>query len=704
MTPQKHPRRKIPSDTEILKIFDRASRPYLSLRTLLSKMGLGKAYRQSLKDRLETLVRAGELRYAGRNRYARVRQDQMVEGKLHRHPAGFAFVIRPSGPDLFIPPPLVGRATHGDWVLAQITRERPGRNPEGRVVKILRPGMRKFIGTLDKIHQRWGVIPDDPVHGEFLPLSSSSQKSFRDQLCTRCKVLFRIRKKKADILRIFGHEDDPSIDTHVVIARFNLSEGFSKKIERSLANLPRHPGKRTDRRDVMVWTIDPFTAKDFDDAISVERIPQGYRLGVHIADVAHFVRPETPIDREANKRGLSVYLLDTVIPMLPELLSTELCSLRPAEDRWAFSVWMDFDEDGRLIQSRFERTWIHSRARLTYEDAQRMLEGEDPIDAVSVVASPARTLEALRMRLQWASELAHRLRERRMERGSLDFDLPESYVEVLPEGQVLSVRPQKRLWAHRIIEEFMIAANEAVGRFLAANRIPTLFRIHEPPDPTKLENFFRIARTILPIDPERRDTKSLQQILQAVEGKPQEPLLHYLLLRSMKRAGYGVQPQGHFGLASQAYLHFTSPIRRYPDLIVHRTLWEALEGIPGRYSEETLQAIAVHVNQREQMTDEAERELLTLKKLEYMKSKVGNVYEGLVTHVAEFGFFVELVEHLVEGLVPIESLEGKWRMDSEQFELVGPSKTIRIGDLVRVEVVEVHKWRKRMTLRLVESF
>ncbi len=691
------------TEAQILKVLEQTSRPYLSLRAILSALGLEKAHRQALKERLEALVREGKLRYVGRNRYARIQEDRMVEGKLHRHPAGFAFVIRSDGPDLFVPPPLVGRAMHGDWVLAEITRERPGRNPEGRVVKILRPGARRFVGTLTRERGRWGVVPDDPVHGEFVPLAPASRKAFREKLQPRHKVLFRIRKSLAEVIRIFGHEDDPSIDTEVVIARFGLPEEFPKKVERSLAELPRRPGKRRDRRDVFVWTIDPFTAKDFDDAISVERLDRGFRLGVHIADVAYYVRPTTPVDQEARKRGLSVYLLDRVVPMLPELLSNELCSLRPAEDRWAFSVWIVLDEEGRPVQTRFERTVIHSRARLTYEDAQRVIEGEDPVDEVSVVASPAHTLPELRKRLHWASELAHLLRERRMERGSIDFDLPESYVEVLPEGRVLSVRPKERLWAHRIIEELMIAANEAVGRFLASRKVPTLFRVHEPPDPAKLEHFFRIARTIIPVDPERKDAKSLQKILRAAEGLPQEPLLNYLLLRSMKRAGYAAQPYGHFGLASPAYLHFTSPIRRYPDLVVHRTLWAVLEGHPPPYTEEELEAIATHVNEREQIADEAERELLTLKKLEYMKQHTGKVFEGLVTHVAEFGFFVELVEHLVEGLVPVETLEGRWRLDADRYELVGPSVTIRIGDLVRVEVVEVRKWRKRMMLRFIES-
>ncbi len=690
-------RRKGLSEQAVLELFATTPRPYLSLRSVLSALGLSRAHRQALKELLERLVDQGKLRYVGRNRYAVVRQDRMVEGKLHRHPAGFAFVLRRDGPDLFVPPPLVGRAQHGDWVLAEITRERPGRNPEGRVVRILKAGPRRFVGTLRRQNRRWGVVPDDPVHGDFLPLASVSLKTFRNRLQEDFKVLFRLRKGHAEVLEIFGHEDDPSIDTDVVIARFGLPEVFSKRVERFLAEVPRKPGKRKDRRNVFVWTIDPYTARDFDDAISVERREDGFVLGVHIADVSHYVRKDTPLDQEALKRGLSVYLLDRVVPMLPEILSNDLCSLRPAEDRPAFSVWITFDREGRPVRAAFERTLIHSRARLTYEDAQRILDGGDPVDDVSVVASPAHTLPELRKRMAWASELARLLHEQRARRGSLDFDLPETYIEVLAEGTVLAVRPRERLWTHRIIEEFMIAANEAVGRFLAQRKIPTLFRVHEPPDPAKLENFFRIARTVLPEEAASRD---LQRILRAVEGKPQEPLLNYLLLRSMKRAGYVPEPQGHFGLASPAYLHFTSPIRRYPDLVVHRTLLAALQGKPAPYPPETLAEMALHVNEQEQRADEAERELLILKKMEFMKQHVGKVFEGLVTHIADFGFFVELVDFLVEGLVPVETLEGRWRLDPDRYELVGP-EIIRIGDLVTVEVMEVQKWRKRMTLRFV---
>jgi len=687
------------SEKAVLELFAHATRPYLSFRSILSSLGLAKAHRQALKDLLEDLVDQGKLRYVGRNRYALVREDRMVEGKLHRHPAGFAFVLRKDGPDLFIPPPLVGKAQHGDTVLAEITRERPGRNPEGRVVRILKAGPRKFIGTLRRVNRRWGVVPDDPVHGDFLLLSSGSLKTFPNHLQEGFKVLFRLRKGQAEILEIFGHEDDPAMDTDVVIARFGLPEVFPKKVERFLAEVPRKPGKREDRRDVFIWTIDPYTAKDFDDAISVERLEDGFLLGVHIADVSHYVRKDTPLDQEALNRGLSVYLLDRVVPMLPEILSDDLCSLRPGEDRPAFSVWITFDKEGRPVRVAFERTLIHSRARLTYEDAQRILEGGEPEDDVTVVASPAHTLPELRQRMAWARELAHLLHEQRARRGSLDFDLPETYIEVLPEGTVLAVRPKDRLWTHRIIEEFMIAANEAVGRFLAREKVPTLFRVHEPPDPAKLENFFRIARAVLPVEAASKD---LQRILRAAEGKPQEPLLNYLLLRSMKRAGYAPEPQGHFGLASPAYLHFTSPIRRYPDLVVHRTLLAALQGKPAPYTPETLSEIALHVNEQEQRAEEAERELLTLKKMEFMKQHVGKVFEGLVTHIADFGFFVELVDFLVEGLVPVETLPGRWRMDPDNYELVGP-ETIRIGELVTVEVVEVQKWRKRMILRLLEK-
>ena len=610
---------------------------------------------------------------------------------------------------MFIPPPHVGRAMHGDRVRVEITRLRKGRNPEGRVVKILEPGRRKFVGTLRSLDGRWVVFPADPVHAEVLPLLHPRGKKDRGApLRDGDKVLFRIRRKGAELLKVFGSEDDPSIDLQVILHKHELDPHFPRTVEAEMLDLHPDDRNRKDRRDLLVWTIDPYDARDFDDALTIERTREGgFRVGVHIADVAAFVDPGTRTDQEARKRALSVYLLDLVVPMLPHHLSSDQCSLRPGEDRRAFTVWMTFSPEGKRIRTRFERTWIHSRARLTYEDAQRLLDGDPfPVDEPSVVTSPGRTLPQLRTALQNAAGIAKLLRRRRMERGGLDFDLPEALIKLIPGGGVAEIRPRPVLFAHRLIEELMIAANEAVGEALKKARVPTLFRVHEKPDPQKIQVFYRIAEKVLgerlsPSD--TVDLRVLQDILRRVEGKPEEPLLNYLLLRSMKRAQYAPQPSGHFGLGSPHYLHFTSPIRRYPDLVVHRSLRAFLQGESPPHTPEELAEIATHASHRERLADEAERELLDLKKMEYMRHHVGENFTGIVTHLTPYGIFVELQDLLVEGQIPLETLPGHWTYDPEHVEVVGegPDQRITLGDLLQVEVLEVRKWARRMILRWI---
>jgi len=679
-----------------------------SMARILRRLGLKQAHRKTLKHLLQELLREGVLEKRGRSQYRLKRPRQFVEGILHRHPSGFAFLLVEGGTDVFIPPPHVGRAMHGDRVRVEILRLRKGRNPEGRVVKILEPGRRKFVGTLRKLDGRWVILPDDPVHAEVLPLLPARKGAPRPKLHDGDKVLFRIRRKGAELLKVFGSEDDPSIDLQVILHKHELDPGFPRNVEAEMLDLHPDDRRRKDRRPLLVWTIDPYDARDFDDAITVERMRDGgFRVGVHIADVAAYVDPGTRTDQEARKRALSVYLLDLVVPMLPHHLSSDQCSLRPGEDRRAFTVWMTFSPNGERLRTRFERTWIHSRARLTYEDAQRLIDGEPyPVDEPSVVTSPGRTLPRLRTALQHAADIARLLRQRRMERGGLDFDLPEALIKLIPGGGVAEIRPRPVLFAHRLIEELMIAANEAVGEALKRARVPTLYRVHDKPDPQKIQTFYRIAEKVLGerLQPGNAvDLQMLQDILRRVEGKPEEPLLNYLLLRSMKRAQYAPEPSGHFGLGSPHYLHFTSPIRRYPDLVVHRSLWAYLSGESPPHTLDELAAMATHASHRERLADEAERELLDLKKMEYMRHHVGEAFEGIVTHLTPFGIFVELKDLLVEGLIPIETLPGHWTYDAENVEMVGEGvgQRLTLGETLRVEVVEVRKWARRMTLRWI---
>ncbi|HLH29696.1 MAG TPA: ribonuclease R, partial [Terriglobia bacterium] len=499
------------------------------------------------------------------------------------------------------------------------------------------------------------------------------------------------------IVSVIGFIDDPNVETNVIIKKFGLPTAFPKEVEDEAAALPdaltdKDFIGRDDFRKRNTITIDPKTARDFDDAIDVEILPHGtFQLGVHIADVSHFVTPDSSMDIEARTRGTSVYFPDRVIPMLPEKVSNHLCSLNPKVDRLALSVMMYLSRTGEVLDYSFHKSVIHSKERLTYEDVQDILNGDPMLERRFAHVVP---------HIRTIANLAEIVQKRRGQRGAIDFDLPEPTLTYDEQGEVSGIAKSVRLFSHRIVEEFMILANEVVARHLEENDIPALYRVHEEPDPMKVENFAEIVSGFgLKFEPKKAEPREFQKFINSIAGRPEERMLSYLMLRSFKQAKYSADNIGHFGLASDEYTHFTSPIRRYPDLIIHRILKSAI----GRRANPALplaqlEAIASESSERERQADQAERELFEWKKMLLMEQHLGETFEAIIIAVWRDGFAIELIDYFIEGFVPVAEIpDDYFQLDPAQHALIGrhSKKRFRIGDRIPVQVARVDKLLRR---------
>ena len=536
------------------------------------------------------------------------------------------------------------------------------------------------------------------------------------------------------VIEILGHPDDFGIDVEIIIRKHHIPHEFPEGVLEQAKSFPLEVpeseiAQRQDFRHLDIVTIDGETARDFDDAVWVDRLPNGnYALQVHIADVSYYVRPGTPIDAEAANRGTSVYFPDRAVPMLPVELSTELCSLKPQVDRLVLSALMEIDNHGDVISQQFAQGVIRSVERMTYTHVHRLLEGDQELRE-----RYARLVD----RFELMKEVALKLNRKRVKRGSIDFDLPEPLIEFDEFGEMVGVTRSPRNIAHRLIEEFMLTANEAVASHLEGREIPSIYRIHEPPDPKRIMDFEEIAShfgyslgigalamkkfqhtdrrrdgtkrvkdVLLPDESIVVTSRNYQKLVAKIEGKPEERILTYLMLRSLKQARYSERNSGHFALAADSYTHFTSPIRRYPDLIVHRILREAMERRPPTLSEERLHAIAENSSQTERRSDEAERELVEWKKAKFMESRVGEQFPGLIMSTTRFGCFVELEQFFVEGLVPIDMLPGdRYRFNENTRRIVGERsrREFAIGDKVQVQLDRVDPLERKLLFSLVEE-
>jgi len=843
----------MPTDADILKKIERQPKHTAGFKQLVREMGLHGNERRELSDRLKRLVAGGQLRQIDSDRYALPQTTSgrnMVVGRLSMHRDGFGFVIpdptsmderlkaKLSG-DIFIPPPAVGNAMHGDRVLVEVAAVRPDGRAEGRIIRPLHRAHTTIVGIFHYGSRHNYVTPIDqkisqeiiiPPGMEFPEASIESNVSPKDDvILSAAKDLARstpapARRKskktphrvlgeeaqrrtwddlenvvvdveitdwptatqnpKGRVVEILGYEDDFGVDVEMIIRKFHLPHRFPAEVlNEAEAAEPiissEQVRKRRDFRHLPIVTIDGETARDFDDAVLVTLLENGnFELQVHIADVAHYVTEDSALDQEARLRGTSVYFPDRAVPMLPLELSTDICSLRPQVDRLVLSCVMEMDHRGEIVGYEVCEGIIKSAERMTYTAVSAVLDGDE--------ASRQRYAPLVKQ-FELMRDLALILNRKRERRGSIDFDLPEPVIEFDEHGLMKSITRSERNIAHRLIEEFMLSANETVASFLERKRIASLYRIHEKPDAKRVYDFEVIAATFgyslgvgaLPIEriqlkTDRRANygtgkrapaieipkevhitpRMYQKLTEKIAGKPEERILSYLMLRSLKQARYSEENQGHFALAAPTYTHFTSPIRRYPDLIVHRILkavlrdsaeahegevnigrgmgqksaspddeqqpgrrdsgatpWskrrdrEMPEPVGGPIALEVLHEIAEESSMSERRADEAERELMEWKKAKFMEEQVGNDFDGLIISVTKFGFFVELMDLFVEGLVPLGTLtDDRYTYHENTREIIGQRshKTYGLGQKIRVIVDRIDPVEKKIQFAVLD--
>lgn len=680
---------------------------------LLREFG-GRHVKRELKALLDDMANDGEMVRLKGNSYTLPSAITTVQGRLSLHRDGYGFLTpAQGGDDIFIPARHTKGALHGDQVEAVTSRSRQGGNRlEGRITAIRERGVSRIVGRYEETSRGGIVIADDTRLNLTLgiPITEKGRAGDGQQVVADI-THYPVGGRPAlgRITEVLGWPDDPEVEIQSVIRRFDLPHEFSAEALAEAETIPEQvqPGElnnRTDLRDRLTVTIDGETAKDFDDAVSLVREGNRYRLWVSIADVSAYVTQGSALDRDAYLRGTSVYFPDRCIPMLPERLSNGICSLNPQVDRLTMTAEMLFDESGAMVESSFYPSIIRSSYRLTYTIVRQIIVDDD--------REAADKLRPVTPMLLEMKQLALILMAMRKQRGSIDFDLPEPEIIIGATGQTEGIIRAERTLANQVIEEFMLAANEAVARFITRRNIPFLYRIHEHPDLAKLQQFQEFIQGFgydLPLVADRVNPKELQRLLLQTDGKPEQRMLNYALLRCMKQARYAAENLGHFGLASDCYCHFTSPIRRYPDLVVHRILKAALvladnpasdtavKGL-GRATE-NLGQVGEHTSSRERVAMEAERDVVEMKKLQYMQRHLGESFDGFISGVASFGFFVELTELFVEGMVHISTLPDDYYTYLEnRHSLVGQRQgiTYRIGDPVRVTVAAVNPAERRI--------
>ncbi|WP_306535423.1 ribonuclease R [Geobacter sp.] len=677
-------------------------------RDLMQAFGVTKGERKSFKDFVDKLVSEGHLVRLKGNSYALAEGENLVTGRLSCHPDGYGFVIpEGGGDDVYIPARALAGSMHGDTVEVRIETFKAGGKKEGRIVRTVARGQARVVGRFEQLKGFGVVVPDETRISQQIVISREGIGRARGgQVVVAEITAYPTEKRRPEgrIVEVLGFPDDPEVEVRTIIAKHDLPFEFPADVLAEARAVPQAIGEkdlkgRTDLRDIVTVTIDGETARDFDDAVAVRKERGGnIRLWVSIADVAHYVKPEAPLDREAYLRGTSVYFPDRCIPMLPEELSNGICSLNPRVDRLTMTAEMLFTRSGTMKEASFYPSVIKSDARLTYTIVKKILADGDT-EAIAAHKELVPHLEAMR-------ELAQRLTDKRRKRGSIDFDLPEPQIILDLQGETIDIIQAERNLAHRLIEEFMLAANEAVASHIEAKGIPSLYRVHEPPDPAKLIDFQEFIFNFgfhFRMEGDRVEPAEIQRILVETEGTPEERMINQVLLRCMKQARYSHENLGHFGLAARCYTHFTSPIRRYPDLVVHRILKGLLAGKITEKEierlETTLPETAGQTSRRERVAMEAEREIVALKKAQFMREKIGEDFDGYITGVTSFGLFVELVELFVEGMVHVSTMrDDYYRYVEKQHSLVGErlKETYRLGDKVRVTVAAVNIERKQV--------
>lgn len=704
-------------DDLLARIRERLGHP-ATVREIMRTLKLPRGESPAIRRALRTLVSRGDLVETRGKTYGVPEFMDMVPGRITVHPQGYAFV-RPERDvegltgDVYVAGANVNQAMHGDRVLVRVDRHGRDGRAEGRIIRILERGTSTIVGRFD-VDDR-GLQFVQPFDSRLI-MDVQVPAGDEHGATAGAMVVVEItrwptpaRHALGRVSEVLGDIDAPGVDTRIIIRKYGIPDSHSDESMAEARRLgeainPADIEGRTDFRDDVVVTIDGADARDFDDAVSVDVLDNGnYRLAVHIADVAHYVREGSALDREAAARATSVYFPERAVHMFPSELATGLCSLRPDVDRLVQSCVMEIDKRGRVVDATLHDGVIHSHARMTYDEVHGILDGD---------ADLRQRYETLVPHFERMGELFEILNARRRRRGSIDFDLPEADVVLDDTGAIEDILVLERNIAHRLIEEFMLVANETVAAYLDEHGVPTLYRVHEAPDPLKVERFeefistlgYTLAAPLNVIQP-----RHFQKLVMKLRGRPEERPIATLMLRTMQKARYDPACLGHFGLAADEYTHFTSPIRRYPDLIVHRTLREFRHGeltddLRQDRSEE-LPDVARHSSEMERRADEAEYELLAWKKARFMADKVGDEFDGVITGVTAFGLFVQLTEHYIEGLVHISSLADDYYRFIERAHMLRGENThrsFRIGDQVRVQVVRVDQTRRQVDLGIVE--
>lgn len=664
--------------------------------------------RKALGDILHKMVQNGEIVVIRKTRYSLGAPADLVTGRLEIKRSGGGYLTNLEGElAVQIERGNLSTALPGDQVVVRLEPLRPGTpdwQRQGVVIRVLERGTRVVVGTLKTTGKFLYVLPLNPAYQQdfYVPEAQGAQ------LNDRVVIQFtnwenRHVNPEAEIIEVIGPADNPSLDTLAIMRQYDLPQEFPPAVMQEASDSATRLGqtsKRLDLRSKFIFTVDPATAKDFDDALSLERDEQGQRvLGVHIADVCHFVSKGNGLDREAVERGNSVYLPDKVIPMLPEELSNGLCSLKPDQDRLAFSAFMTFDQAGRMVGARFARTLIRSRLRLTYEQALEVLQTPAGMHCKIVMPPEARPL------ILEVCELAMQLRARRMAQWALDITMPENSVIIGKDGMIEDIRPVENDISHQMIEECMVAANEAVDRELSAKGFKLIHRLHEEPDVEKIEMLTADLHDMGYQPGQLKNRRNLMELLVRIKDTPLANSAQMAVLRSMKRAIYSSKEGGHFGLAKKYYAHFTSPIRRYPDLIVHRILAALLEGRSNPYTPQELERLALHCSETEQVAQAAERELLEIKKYRFLAQQIEmkdvRVYDAVVVKVMNFGLFIELDGLGVQGLLHVSAIsEAFVRFDPSSKALRAGQEVYKLGTRMKVIPVKVDFDKRRIDFAL----
>lgn len=755
--------RKHVTDASLLQHIRNLPHGRATYKQLVRELRLQGEERESLEVALDRLSEKGALVELRSGHFAAVGSSrEYASGRLSIHRDGFGFLIpeqvsQEIQGDIFLPPQEAAKGMNGDRALVHVTRLGDAGRAEGEVVRILRRAhvtvvgefrVRKrgnFVVPADDRIQQWIQIPEGmeapPQSSSVDRVGAARREVFSvedlDGMIVNVEIL-EFPEDRAEavgrVIEVLGYPDDFGVDVEIIIRKHHLPHQFPQEVVEQARRIPHEIEatelrRRRDFRHLDIVTIDGETARDFDDAVWLDKLPNGrFALQVHIADVSHYVTPGTPIDTEALLRGTSVYFPDRAVPMLPVELSTDICSLRPQEDRLVLSALLEIDRQGDIVSQEFMRGVIRSAERMTYTNVFRVLEGD---------AAMRERYDKLVGRFELMRELALILNRKRTKRGSIDFDMPETNIELDMSGQMIGVTRADRNIAHRIVEEFMLAANEAVAGHLEASGVASLYRIHEKPDGKRVMDFEEIAAHFgyslgigaipvkrFPVSQRQRDgrkvrkeivlpreefnisSRNYQRLIGKIAGKPEERILTYLMLRSLKQARYSNINEGHFALAAPAYTHFTSPIRRYPDLVVHRVLARRIDDANPLFDDTLLHELGNDTSFTERRAAEAERELIEWKKVKFMEDRVGDEFDALIISTTKFGFFVELTEFFVEGLVPIETLPGdRFRYHENGRKIIGERsrKMYSIGDRLRVRLDRADSVERKLQFAVVDE-